>query len=174
MWAMVVPKQLLPAEIWDQDAQAIYKQALTYVREYHPFLQKIVQAAEEDFTIVTGLNVGVRPTNWRSSRITLMGDAVHIMPPFGAHGGNTALRDAALLTNKLRAAHNQDKAIQDVIGSYQTEMMDYAFKEVDSAKSLMKQSLEPSPLMYWVLQAVLPTVNSVVRGRFSKHFSSLV
>jgi 2-polyprenyl-6-methoxyphenol hydroxylase-like FAD-dependent oxidoreductase len=174
MWAMVVPKQMLPAEIWDQDAQASYQQALTSVREYHPFLQKIVQAAEVDFTIVTGLHVAVRPTNWMSSRITLMGDAVHIMPPFGAHGGNTALRDAALLTDKIRAAYNHNKAIQDVIDSYQREMMDYAFKEVDSAKSLMKQSLEPNPLMYWVIQTMLPTVNSVVKGRFSKHFSSLV
>ena len=174
MWAMVVPNQELPVEIWDSGPQFAYRQALTYVREYHPFLQKIVQAAEEEFTIVTGLNAAKHPINWKPSRITLMGDAVHIMPPFGAHGGNTALRDAALLTDKLRAAYNDDKAIQDVIGDYQTEMMDYAFKEVDSAKSLMKQSLNPNPLMYYVMQTILPTINSVAKGRFSKHFSSLV
>jgi 2-polyprenyl-6-methoxyphenol hydroxylase-like FAD-dependent oxidoreductase len=50
--------------------------------------------------------VGARPDAFGFARATLMGDAVHAMPPFGAHGGNTALRDAALLGRKLTSAFN--------------------------------------------------------------------
>ncbi len=42
---------------------------------------------------------------WSPSPVTVLGDAIHLMPPVGGLGGNTALRDAHLLTRQLTAAH---------------------------------------------------------------------
>jgi|SRR5579859_3027921 len=40
---------------------------------------------------------------WESSNVTLLGDSIHTMTPGRGAGANTALRDAALPLNKLKA-----------------------------------------------------------------------
>lgn len=64
-----------------------------------------------------------------------MGDAVHVMPPFGAHGGNTALRDAALLAGKLTAG----QPLEPAIAAYQEEMIAYAFARSRGSMTMMRR-----------------------------------
>ncbi|GAM89793.1 hypothetical protein ANO11243_078320 [Dothideomycetidae sp. 11243] len=62
------------------------------------------------------------PTWQPSPTVTLLGDAVHVMPPTGASGAVTALRDAALLS-RLIAEKGVSK---ESIGEYEAQMRVYA------------------------------------------------
>lgn len=61
-----------------------------------------------------------------SSRVTLLGDAIHVMPPTGAMGANTALRDAADLARRIALAGGVDGVDQAVLGDYEASMRDFA------------------------------------------------
>src|SRR6266516_6474117 len=104
-----------------------------------------------------------RPTDWPASHVTLMGDAVHVMPPTGAHGGNTALRDAALLADRLHAAHRDGASVQQAIGEYQREMIAYAFREVENSVALLRRNNVTNPLARFAMLRLVPWVRSLVR-----------
>jgi 2-polyprenyl-6-methoxyphenol hydroxylase-like FAD-dependent oxidoreductase len=59
--------------------------------------------------------------------VTLLGDAVHSMPPTGGIGANTALRDAQLLTSNLARAVAGDWRLLDAVAEYEAQMRDYGF-----------------------------------------------
>jgi 2-polyprenyl-6-methoxyphenol hydroxylase-like FAD-dependent oxidoreductase len=82
------------------------------------------------------------------------------MPPFGAHGGNTALRDAALLAGKLRQAAPGGSAAT-VLAEYQDEMTGYAFAAVESAAKSMRRLTDSSRLQRWFLLRLLPRLHPV-------------
>jgi 2-polyprenyl-6-methoxyphenol hydroxylase-like FAD-dependent oxidoreductase len=92
------------------------------------------------------------------SRATLIGDAVHVMPPFGAHGGNTALRDAALLAGKLRQAA-QGGSAATALAEYQDEMAGYAFEAVQAAEKGLRRLTDDSRLRRWFLLRMLPRLH---------------
>src|SRR5262245_9955732 len=123
MWALLLPKEELPADVLERNAQALHRLALDIARDFHPILRRFVEQADVDYTVATMLSAAVQPKHWSASRVTLMGDAVHAMPPTGAHGGNTALRDAALLSEKLQSGARSDAGLADVIQGYQQEMI---------------------------------------------------
>lgn len=61
--------------------------------------------------------------SWKtSSRVTLIGDAIHAMSPTSAAGATTALRDAALLARKL----SEDGVNDSSIHQYEEAMRAYA------------------------------------------------
>ena len=61
-----------------------------------------------------------------SPRVTLLGDAIHVMPPTGALGLVTALRDSADLARKIVDAGGIENVDRSVIGNYESEMRDFA------------------------------------------------
>lgn len=95
MWAMLFPRQALPADVRDLDADALHRLALEGARDFHPALQRFVECADIEFTMAVTLHAARRPAAWPASRATLMGDAVHVMPPFGAWGQYRATRCSA-------------------------------------------------------------------------------
>lgn len=162
MWAILAPQQRLPSDLWNLDAPALHQLALSEARDYHPVLRRFVEGADPDYTLAVALNAAQRPQDWAASRVTLMGDAVHVMPPLGAHGGNTALRDAALLTEKLSKAISKHQAIEVAIGEYQAEMVAYSFKEVETAKRMLRQSTTRNPVIRLAMTRAIPWVRSVM------------
>jgi 2-polyprenyl-6-methoxyphenol hydroxylase-like FAD-dependent oxidoreductase len=68
------------------------------------------------------------------------------MPPAGGNGANTALRDAALLTQRLSRAARGEVPLLDAIGGYEAEMREYGFQAVDLAVKTLRQGLASNPL----------------------------
>ena len=73
--------------------------------------------------------------------VTLLGDAIHVMPPIGGLGGNTALRDAHLLGSLLPAVHRGERELVAAIGDYEAEMREYGAAAVRYSLEQMDQAL---------------------------------
>nr|BFE72474.1 hypothetical protein GCM10020092_057750 [Actinoplanes digitatis] len=129
--------------------------------DFHPLIRRLVDTAELDATVLNLFAVSRRPRRWAVPRATMMGDAVHVMPPFGAHGGNTALRDAALLGRRLVEARASGEPVEDAIARYQDEMVPYAFRAVDTAAGMMRRLTGDASAPRWVLTRVLPRLHRV-------------
>lgn len=166
MWAMMFPQEKLPSGLWKLNAEALHQLALSAVRDFHSVLQRFVEHANVDYTIAVTLHAAARPKTWPASRATLMGDAVHVMPPLGAHGGNTALRDAALLAQKLQDAAQRGTPLEQAIKIYQEEMVVEAFKEVQSSTAMLGRITTKNPLVRWVMLRGAPWL----RARTSSSF----
>lgn len=155
---------------------------------FHPLIRRLIEESADDSTILSTFAVGSRPRTWPLPRATVVGDAIHAMPPFGAHGGNTALRDGALLGARLAEAYERgdpaeayepndpagayergDPAgayergdpAEAAIAAYQAEMPGYAFTAVDTAASMMRRLTGGGRLPRLVLTRLLPRLHRV-------------
>ena len=73
------------------------------VTGWHPSLRKLVEMMDEQELFLNHIRTAPPPVPWKSTQITLLGDAIHGMTPYRGVGGNIALKDAALL--KIGRAH---------------------------------------------------------------------
>lgn len=161
MWGIILPKEQAPAHQGKLSNEMLHRFAQEITQDFHPVLQRFVEQADMDSTMAVKLKAAKEPSIWPVSRVTFMGDAVHVMPPTGAHGGNTALRDAALLADKLEAAVTRGEALEQALGAYQEEMGKYAFREVEASKKMMKRFTIKNPLTNWIMLRAIPWIRSM-------------
>nr|MDT0659149.1 NAD(P)/FAD-dependent oxidoreductase [Micromonospora sp. DSM 115978] len=160
MWGLLLRQEEVPTG--DRgDLRALWDLAARKSTDFHPLIRRLVDTSELDATVLNVFATGRRPRRWAVPRATMMGDAVHAMPPFGAHGGNTALRDAALLGQKLVQARASGTPVEEAITRYQDEMVPYAFRAVDTAARLMRRLTGGAAAPHWVLTQVLPRLHRV-------------
>ncbi|WP_435205171.1 FAD-dependent oxidoreductase [Micromonospora sp. bgisy143] len=160
MWGLLLGQGEVPIGVRG-DLLALWRLAAGLSTDFHPLIRRLVATAELDATVLNLFATGRRPRRWAVPRATMMGDAVHVMPPFGAHGGNTALRDAALLGRRLLEARATGRAVEEAIAAYQDEMVPYAFRAVDTAGRLMRRLTGGAAAPHWVLTRVLPRLHRV-------------
>ena len=91
----------------------------------------------------------VKPSH--AERITLIGDAVHTMPPFGAHGANTGLKDAQTLVTQL----SRQPTFKEAIAAYESEMSCYSRPLVRSALRMMTMATADFPLKRPIFRTVV-------------------
>ncbi|RBQ76967.1 hypothetical protein FVER14953_12348 [Fusarium verticillioides] len=131
------------------DPQKIVPHLIEYVRNElgygDPFV-RIMQSATE--YIRTGpLTSSVKPDkDWRNgidenSRIILLGDAMHPMPPSRGMGANQALTDAANLVDlfhkaTFRQGTPSDQELAALVRTFDEEMLNRAFNVVKSSEAL--------------------------------------
>jgi 2-polyprenyl-6-methoxyphenol hydroxylase-like FAD-dependent oxidoreductase len=113
---------------------------------WHPALRKLIDECPPHDVSAFPFQASDRPAPWTPSRVTVLGDAVHGMPPTGGNGANTALRDAALLTRRLSRAVRGELPLLDAIGGYEAEMREYGFQAVDLAMKTLRQGLTSNPV----------------------------
>ena len=128
------------------------------VSAWHPNLRKLVEMLDEQQLFLNRLRTAPPPVPWKSTQVTLLGDAIHGMTPYRGVGGNIALKDAALLSSQLLQAHRGEKPLLLAIAEYEASMREYAFAAVADSLKAMKQftgekSIPPSrssrPVCAW-------------------------
>lgn len=119
-----------PAGTAQLRGEELIKVALAATGNWHPHLRKLFELSDPAaaFPIRIATSVPVEP--WRTTNITLLGDAIHTMTPGQGVGANTALRDAALLCRELTAAASGRKDLLRAIADYEAEMIPYGFARV--------------------------------------------
>ncbi|KAK8080768.1 hypothetical protein PG997_008586 [Apiospora hydei] len=91
---------------------------------------------------------------WKPSRyVTLVGDAVHGMPPFAALGANTALRGVHLLHQAIER-HGLEGLTEDIIGRFEAELRVLAVEKIEQSFEAGQVTFRlKSPKEYRVLKA---------------------
>lgn len=144
--AFVARDDQFPAHPERLDGTGLKAHVASLINGWHPTLRQLIDRCPPNDVSAFPFQASDRPAPWAPSRVTVLGDAVHGMPPTGGNGANTALRDAALLTRQLSRVARGQLPLLDAIGDYETEMREYGFQAVDVAMDTLRQGLTSNPL----------------------------
>ncbi|MFI9503758.1 FAD-dependent oxidoreductase [Nocardia sp. NPDC052566] len=111
------------------DGPAMHSIVTDAVRDWHPRLRDIVAHIDPASIFPLIMRSSVPIPAWPTTRVTLLGDAIHAMSPASGVGACTALRDAARLCSALRRAATGRDLITE-LREYEAEMIDYGFAAV--------------------------------------------
>ncbi|MER6303782.1 NAD(P)/FAD-dependent oxidoreductase [Kitasatospora sp. NPDC001539] len=110
---------------------AVRDRLLTLLDGWHPDLLHLVRRADVGNSSPLTARCAKPVPHWGGTRrVTLLGDAIHPMPPSGGQGANTALRDAALLSRSLAAVQHGEAELPAAVAQYELRMLDYGFTAV--------------------------------------------
>ena len=111
------------------------------VTNWSPKLRKLASMVDEREMSANPIRSSHPVAAWKTTSVTLLGDAIHSMTPYRGIGANVALRDAALLCSKLVEADKGQKPVLHAIGEYEREMREYAFAAVAASLKSMEQAV---------------------------------
>jgi salicylate hydroxylase len=116
-----------PGQWTEGTARALHALMIEAVRSWHPALRGLVERIELDSMFASHF-MRLEPTPpWEPGPVTLVGDAIHAMLPTMGMGGNTSLRDAAVLADQLAAVQRGERGLMDAIGAYEEDMRAFAY-----------------------------------------------
>ena len=104
------------------------------IRGWHPSLRRMVAETDPETVHTMRFKTASPVEPWPTTRVTLLGDAIHNMTPVMGLGANTALRDAALLARQLIAVHRGENLVA-ALREYERRMLAYGFDAVTTSRS---------------------------------------
>ncbi|HEX8519683.1 MAG TPA: NAD(P)/FAD-dependent oxidoreductase [Pseudonocardia sp.] len=145
LWAVIADHRAFPAGTVDRDGAEVRAVARRIVDGWHPALRRMV--AETDPATVRAMRFrrSSFAEPWPASPVTVLGDAVHNMPPVGGLGANTALRDAAELSSRLLAVRDRAELVP-AIAAYEERMRDYGYAAVRTATRNTERATSNNPV----------------------------
>jgi salicylate hydroxylase len=112
--------------------------------------------------LLTPIRTSTQVEPWPASTVTLLGDAIHSMPPTAGVGANTALRDAQLLTANLSRAAVGEMPPLDAIADYETRMREYGYAAVRASMgNVRRQQRTENPLALTAMKLALRVLNAI-------------
>jgi salicylate hydroxylase len=117
-----------PPGEWTADtAGDMHEQMIAAVAGWHPALRGLVDRIDRTTMFATHFKRLDPTPAWEPSNVTVMGDAIHAMLPTFGMGGNTSLRDAAILAGTLAEVQRGERELPDAVGAYEAAMREYVY-----------------------------------------------
>ncbi|MEU5909760.1 NAD(P)/FAD-dependent oxidoreductase [Micromonospora sp. NPDC047527] len=135
-----------PADVMQLRGDALIGLALDLTPNWHPHLRELLSRADPGSALPIRVATSVPVPPWKSTTVTLLGDAIHTMTPGRGVGANTALRDARLLCQQLTRAVDGDKTLVQAVADYEAAMVPYGFARV--TESLNRSGTNGDDRMY--------------------------
>ena len=98
--------------------------------DWHAKLRRLVEETDPSTVKTFSVKTSVPVAPWKTCNVTLLGDALHNMPPYRGVGANAALWDAAALREALAAARRGDVELLKSLAGYERAMIDHGFEAV--------------------------------------------
>jgi 2-polyprenyl-6-methoxyphenol hydroxylase-like FAD-dependent oxidoreductase len=141
MWGLLGSREQFP--IPDEDLQAmdsagLQRTAVELTNDWYPTLSSLIQHADPEESFFLTMRRSVPIEHWQTSSITLLGDAIHVMPANGS-GANSALRDASQLSRSLITVASQGTQLQQALQDYEIEMLRSSFSAVQRSLQGMQR-----------------------------------
>ncbi len=147
MWAYVTSGRRPPAIRLEDRGAALQAAVAARTSDWEPVLRRLITdsdpASVDRFEFTAALPV--KP--WHDGRVTLLGDAVHQMPPVGGIGGNIALCDARDLCQALAAAHHGRQPLADALAGYEDQMVPRGFGAVRASRLYLTLAISGNPAL---------------------------
>lgn len=134
----------LTGKVRREDGSALQGLAHRLVDRWHPALQRLVAESDPATVLSVPLASSVPVSPWATTTVTLLGDAIHTMTPLQGLGGNTALRDAALLCHQLADVQRGRAELLPAIHAYEVAMRSYGFDAVRRSLRIAQQTASPN------------------------------
>ncbi|MEV8633117.1 NAD(P)/FAD-dependent oxidoreductase [Streptosporangium sp. NPDC051023] len=129
-WGFSASADKFPPDVMDLRGEELRRVVLDMTPTWHPDMRELFEAADPGSCFPIAIRTSVPIAPWKSTNVTLLGDAVHTMTPGHGVGANTALRDAMLLRRHLVAVRDGARSLLDAVGAYEAEMIPYGFARV--------------------------------------------
>jgi len=136
MWAMPTGKDVLSE---DESAAAVWAVAKKLVTGAHPSLIKVINNAWPEVTFAHWIGLIPPLEPWEPSSVTLIGDAIHLAPGFGA---NIAMQDARRLCEALVAAAQGDGDLVAAIAAYEDELRTESDQIIDVVMQMAADAMD--------------------------------
>lgn len=146
LWAFITHRRNFPANASALDGGELKALVSGMVHEWHPTLRRVITDTDPATVATLRFQKSTTDYEWTPTPVTLLGDAVHNMPPVMGLGANTALRDAAELSTTLTAAHRGETGTVKAIAEYEQKMRDYGFAAVREATKYTELAISSNPL----------------------------
>jgi 2-polyprenyl-6-methoxyphenol hydroxylase-like FAD-dependent oxidoreductase len=162
-WAFSARRNSYPhhADLGAQNGDCLGEIVLGMIADWHPQFHRLVRAADPTTIAVLPIRTSVPVAPWPTRNITLLGDAIHSMTPYRGIGANVALRDAALICQKLAAAHRGETTVLAAIHAYESEMIVYGFDAVRTSRKAMEQSHTDSRIGKAIATIIFKSLNAI-------------
>jgi 2-polyprenyl-6-methoxyphenol hydroxylase-like FAD-dependent oxidoreductase len=98
--------------------------------DWHAKLRRLVEQTDPSTVKTFSVKTSVPVAPWNTCNVTLLGDALHNMPPYRGVGANAALWDAAALRQALAAAGRGEVELLKSLADYERAMIDHGFQAV--------------------------------------------
>ncbi|MGN5376889.1 FAD-dependent oxidoreductase [Streptomyces lasalocidi] len=159
MWTLSGKGGAFPADERMRSMNGTELQAVAenLVAGWHQDLRQLVTEAGPEETFFLGIRTCDPVEPWPTTAVTLLGDAIHAMPPSRGSGANIALTDAGRLCAELTRVASGGQELLEGTGRYETDMIDYGFTAVRDSLGLARQGGGP--------QAAVASLLSRLMGR---------
>ena len=147
MWAFVAHRATFPEGVDELRGRALRDVIEPRMSGWHPALCRLVTDSDVDTIELFRLNAAARVPRWTSTTVTLLGDAIHAMPPVGGLGGNVALCDARALRDALETASRGEVPLVRALAAYEAEMLPRGFAAVAQARRYLQLAISRSRLL---------------------------
>ncbi len=108
------------------------------IADWRPELQRIVRESDPESISWFAVKTSTRVQPWTTRNVTLLGDALHSMPPYRGVGANAALWDAALLRETI-VAREAEAPLLTRLAEYERKMIDHGFRAVETSLAAMRR-----------------------------------
>jgi 2-polyprenyl-6-methoxyphenol hydroxylase-like FAD-dependent oxidoreductase len=108
------------------------------IGDWRPELQRIVRDSDPATVSWFSVKTSTRVRPWKTRNVTLLGDALHSMPPYRGVGANAALWDAALLRETI-VGPGADAPLVERLAEYERRMIEHGFRAVETSLAAMRR-----------------------------------
>jgi 2-polyprenyl-6-methoxyphenol hydroxylase-like FAD-dependent oxidoreductase len=132
MWAVTARRAKFgfPLDLDALSAVDLKRSVQQLTGDWHPMLRRLIERADPSTIGALSVKTSTPVAPWKTCNVTLLGDALHNMPPFRGVGANTALWDAAQLRTALVAVERGESGLIDALAGYERAMIEHGFAAV--------------------------------------------